>query len=536
MAESEKPKRAGRPATRAAATSAPAEVAPVASTAAKAAPVPVTPAAKAKAATPAEAAPSMPAPVRAANAPTKAPAAAKKPSAPKAVPVLATPKTTAAGSAAVMAKASAPEAPAATPPAKTSPAKAPAKKAPVRKPAAAASAAPKVVAAKAADTKVAEAKPAVETVASALAVHGPAGAEAVKQDAAPKAAKPARGNRKLINLGLQGGGAHGAFTWGVLDRLLEDGRIEIEGISGTSAGAMNAAVLASGLARGGNEGGREALNNYWRAVSKDGRTSPLQRTLLDRLMGNWSLNANPAYVALDVMSRFFSPYDLNPLNINPLMDLIAEHVDFDAVQSCSHVHVFVSATNVHTGKVRVFSKKELTPDAIMASACLPFMFQAVEIDGVPYWDGGYMGNPALFPFYDAVRTDDIVLVQINPIIRRDTPKTARDINNRMNEITFNASLLAQLRAAEFVGRLLKQGKLELKGDGVDGYRNLRIHRIDGAEKLIALDASTKMNAEWEFLVHLREIGREAADRFLEHHFDDIGVRSTLDVKDELTKN
>ena len=377
-----------------------------------------------------------------------------------------------------------------------------------------------------------------EAVAGALAA--PTGKAEVKRKPGPAAAAKAASGAtgpvlKPINLALQGGGAHGAFTWGVLDRLLEDGRIAIEGISGTSAGAMNAAVLATGLAREGNQGGREALDRYWRAVSKDGRTSPLQRTLLDRLMGNWSLNANPSYIAFDVMSRFFSPYDLNPLNINPLMDLIEEHVDFDAVQSCRHVHVFVSATNVHTGKVRVFAKHELTPQAIMASACLPFMFQAVEIDGVPYWDGGYMGNPALFPFYNAVKTDDILLVQINPIIRRETPKTARDIQNRMNEITFNASLLAQLRAAEFVTRLLKHGSLKRKDNGVDGYRDLRIHRIDGAEKLIALDASTKMNAEWEFLLYLKAIGREAAESFLEQHFDSIGVRSTLDVGEELRK-
>jgi NTE family protein len=377
-----------------------------------------------------------------------------------------------------------------------------------------------------------------EAAAGALAT--PTGKGEVNRDTghieAVEALKTAAPALKPINLALQGGGAHGAFTWGVLDRLLEDGRIAIEGISGTSAGAMNAAVLATGIARGGNEGGREALTRYWRDVSRDGRASPLQRTLLDRLMGNWSLNTNPAYVAVDVMSRFFSPYDLNPLNINPLMELIEEHVDFAALQSCRHVHVFVSATNVHTGKVRVFAKHELTSAAIMASACLPFMFQAVEIDGVPYWDGGYMGNPALFPFYNAVKTDDILLVQINPIIRRETPKTARDIQNRMNEITFNASLLAQLRAAEFVTRLLKHGKLNRKDDGVEGYRDLRIHRIDGAEKLVELDASTKMNAEWEFLLYLHDIGREAADNFLEKHFDSIGVRSTLDVHEELTRS
>ncbi|WAC29532.1 patatin-like phospholipase family protein [Ancylobacter sp. SL191] len=352
----------------------------------------------------------------------------------------------------------------------------------------------------------------------------------------PHPHKPGAAALKPLNLALQGGGAHGAFTWGVLDRLLEDGRIAVEGISGTSAGAMNAAVLATGLAKDGNEGGRRALEAYWRDVSKDGRTSPLQRTLLDRLMGNWSLNSNPSYIAFDMMSRFLSPYDFNPLNINPLMELIERHVDFPALQSCRHVHVFVSATNVHTGKARIFARHELTPEAIMASACLPFMFQAVEIDGVPYWDGGYMGNPALYPFYNAVKTDDILLVQINPIIRRETPKTARDISNRMNEITFNASLLAQLRAAEFVTRLLKHGSLKKKGDGIDGYRDLRLHRIDGAEKLVALDASTKMNAEWEFLVYLKEIGREAADVFLARHFDDIGVRSTLDVSDELRRS
>ncbi|PZQ85713.1 MAG: patatin [Ancylobacter novellus] len=388
----------------------------------------------------------------------------------------------------------------------------------------------------------AESKPATpaqaEAVAGALAT--PAGKVEVKREPGPAAkAKAASGAKgpvlKPINLALQGGGAHGAFTWGVLDRLLEDGRIAVEGISGTSAGAMNAAVLATGLARGGNQGGREALDRYWRAVSKDGRTSPLQRTLLDRLLGNWSLNGNPSYIAFDMMSRFLSPYDFNPLNINPLMELIEEHVDFKELQSCNHVHVFVSATNVHTGKARVFAKHELTAQAIMASACLPFMFQAVEIDGVPYWDGGYMGNPALYPFYNAVKTDDILLVQINPIIRRETPKTARDINNRMNEITFNASLLAQLRAAEFVTRLLKHGNLKKKGNGVDGYRDLRLHRIDGAEKLIALDASTKMNAEWEFLLFLKAIGREAAESFLEQHFDDIGVRSTLDVSEELRR-
>ncbi|WP_244412760.1 patatin-like phospholipase family protein [Ancylobacter novellus] len=485
-----------------------------------------------------EAAPVKPAPAKPV---TGKPASAKSAAKPAAKPSVASAKPAAVAEAAVppapkpAASKARPAAKAATKPssAKAEPASAkpsPAKPAP-KKPAAKSSA--KIPAAAKSTHDQAKA----EAAAGALAT--PTGKGEVNRDTdhieAVEAVKAAQPALKPINLALQGGGAHGAFTWGVLDRLLEDGRIAIEGISGTSAGAMNAAVLATGLARGGNEGGREALNRYWRDVSRDGRASPLQRTLLDRLMGNWSLNTNPAYVAVDVMSRFFSPYDLNPLNINPLMELIEEHVDFAALQSCRHVHVFVSATNVHTGKVRVFAKHELTAQAIMASACLPFMFQAVEIDGVPYWDGGYMGNPALFPFYNAVKTDDILLVQINPIIRRETPKTARDIQNRMNEITFNASLLAQLRAAEFVTRLLKHGKLNRKDDGVEGYRDLRIHRIDGAEKLIELDASTKMNAEWEFLLYLHAIGREAAENFLEKHFDSIGVRSTLDVHEELTR-
>ena len=495
---------------------------------------------------PAKLSPAKPAVANAATKPATAKSAAK-PAAKSAAKPATKPSTASAKP--VAAEAAAPPAPkpAASkvrPAAKAATKASSAKAAPAKAEPASAKPAPKKPAAKKSAAKIpAAAKSAHDDQAKAEAAAGalatPTGKGEVNRDTdhieAVEAVKAAHPALKPINLALQGGGAHGAFTWGVLDRLLEDGRIAIEGISGTSAGAMNAAVLATGLARGGNEGGREALSRYWRDVSRDGRASPLQRTLLDRLMGNWSLNTNPAYVAVDVMSRFFSPYDLNPLNINPLMELIEEHVDFAALQSCRHVHVFVSATNVHTGKVRVFAKHELTAQAIMASACLPFMFQAVEIDGVPYWDGGYMGNPALFPFYNAVKTDDILLVQINPIIRRETPKTARDIQNRMNEITFNASLLAQLRAAEFVTRLLKHGKLNRKDDGVEGYRDLRIHRIDGAEKLIELDASTKMNAEWEFLLYLHAIGREAAENFLEKHFDSIGVRSTLDVHEELMR-
>jgi len=332
-------------------------------------------------------------------------------------------------------------------------------------------------------------------------------------------------HEKKVNLALQGGGAHGAFTWGVLDRLLEDGRIAFDGISGTSAGAMNAVVLADGFARGGRDGARESLERFWRAVSDVGRYSPMQRTPIDMFMGNWSLDYSPTYIAFDLISRLVSPYDLNPLGINPLKDVLEEHVDFDRVRACSLMRLFVSATNVQTGKVRVFRCPEITADVTMASACLPFLFKAVEVDGVPYWDGGYMGNPALHPFFYECTSPDILLVQINPVEREDTPTSAREILNRMNEITFNSSLLAELRAVDFVSRLIDQGHLE-----GTRYKKISLHIIHGDEPLKSMSASSKVNAEWRFLSTLKDLGRAAAEEWLEACYDDVGVRSTVDVR------
>ena len=231
--------------------------------------------------------------------------------------------------------------------------------------------------------------------------------------------------KKAVNLALQGGGSHGAYTWGVLDRLLEDDRIEIEALSGTSAGAMNAVVLADGLMADGRAGARAALERFWRAVSEAGRLSPIRRNPIDVWMGNWSLDRSPGYLMLDLMSRVLSPYDLNPLDGNPLLDLVESAVDFERVRSCDRVQLFVSATNVESGRVRVFRREELSAKAVMASACLPFLFKAVQIDGVPYWDGGYMGNPALFPFFRRCRSDDVVVVKINPVVRPGVPRTAQ---------------------------------------------------------------------------------------------------------------
>jgi NTE family protein len=332
-------------------------------------------------------------------------------------------------------------------------------------------------------------------------------------------------NAKRANLALQGGGAHGAFTWGVLDRLFEDGRIEIAAISGTSAGAMNAVAAADGLVRAGPDGAREALEHFWSTMSERARFSPIQRTPLDMLMGNWSLDRSPSYHVFDALTRMLSPYQLNPLNLNPLRDVLEACIDFDRVRSCNMMKVFVSATNVETGRVKVFDRTRLDADMVMASACLPFLFQAVEIDGVPYWDGGYMGNPSLFPFHAGSDASDIIVVQINPIERRGAPRTAQDILNRINEISFNGSLLKELRAIDFVDRLIEEGKLS-----DTDYRQTRVHVIENQDALKPLGASSKLNAEWRFLTHLRDIGRATASAWLERNLQNVGERSTVDLR------
>jgi NTE family protein len=342
---------------------------------------------------------------------------------------------------------------------------------------------------------------------------------------------PANGGtvqRKKINIALQGGGSHGAFTWGVLDRLLEDGRLDIVAVSGTSAGAMNAVALADGFVRGGAEGARAKLAEFWRAVARKGRFSPVQRTPWDVVWGNWSIENSPGYIWFDTMSRVVSPYLANPLGLNPLRDVIETEIDFDNVRSCKAMQVFISATNVETGQIRVFSDGEIGPDSVMASACLPQLFRAVEIDGVPYWDGGYGGNPALFPFFKATETEDVLLVQINPVQREGVPTSASEIQNRMDEIAFNAALLREFRAIAFVKELIAAGRLP-HGE----YRDIRMHRIDADEAFKGLSASSKINAEWAFLEYLRDLGRDAASDWLEEHFEAVGERPTLDLSGEL---
>ena len=329
----------------------------------------------------------------------------------------------------------------------------------------------------------------------------------------------------LVDFALQGGGAHGAFAWGVLDRALEEPRMQIEGISGTSAGAMNAAVLADGYTEGGPDGARAALERFWKRVSDASRMSPFRRGPLDVLMGRWTLDTSPTFIAMDLASRLFSPYDLGMAALNPLRDILAESVDFGRLQR-SPIKVFVTATNVHTGKGRVFRNAELTVDALLASACLPTMFQAIEIDGEPYWDGGYSGNPTITPLVLECNASDTILVQINPVERVGTPKSARDILNRLNEISFNAPLLKELGMIALLRQAADPGRGEC-----GQWARMRIHRV-ASEAMLDLGYSSKLNAEWAFFRMLRDEGRRCADEFIAAHGPDLGKRSTLDL-DEL---
>jgi NTE family protein len=336
-----------------------------------------------------------------------------------------------------------------------------------------------------------------------------------------------------IDLALQGGGSHGAFTWGVLDRLLEDESIAFAGVSGTSAGALNAAVLATGLAEGGRAGAQAALRAFWLDVAT--QHSPLQGGCFGRWPGGapgavpplqqFNLDLNPFYVWTQQWLRWASPYQFNPVGENPLRAVIERHVK-PSVLAHGELAVFVTATAVHTGQPRVFDRRDLSIDALLASACLPQLFRAVQIDGEPYWDGGYSGNPALWPLIYATDALDVVLVKINPLVRPGTPDTPAEIADRVNEITFNAGLVGELRAIGFVSRLIGEGRL----DGGD-YKNLRLHMVADDDGLAPLNPSSKLNTERAFLEALHALGRAAAERWLAAHRADLGVRATLDVQD-----
>ena len=328
-----------------------------------------------------------------------------------------------------------------------------------------------------------------------------------------------------IVLALQGGGSHGAFTWGVLDRLLDDETLPIAGISGTSAGALNAAVLACGWVDGGRRGAQAALRAFWLDVA--GQQSPWGGGCFSapwRGMAAYNLDTNPFYAWQQQFLRLFSPYQFNPLGSDPLRAVLARHVDGDRLRR-SPIALFITATAVRTGQPRVFQRDDLDIDALLASACLPQLFRAVQIDGEPYWDGGYSGNPALWPLIYNTPSLDLVLVKINPLVRAGTPDTPEEIADRVNEITFNAALVGELRAIGFVSRLVEQGNLS-----GDDYKNLRLHMVADDEGLAPLHASSKVNTDRAFLEALHGLGRAAAGRWLDAHRADVGVRSSLDLR------
>ncbi len=342
--------------------------------------------------------------------------------------------------------------------------------------------------------------------------------------------------KKRVNLALQGGGAHGAFTWGVLDRLLEDERIEVEGISATSAGALNAAMLKTGLGLGGREGARKRLDEFWGRVEE--WRGPLENPWLLYLNAidvplqtmAKAIAQAPAHQWLSTMTRTYSPYELNPFDINLMRDIIEDLIDFDHVCASKDPQLFISATNVRTGKIKVFEREEITGEALLASGCLPTLYRAVEIPDPKtgkleaYWDGGYMGNPALYPLFYSTKCRDVLIVHINPIERDEVPKTAEEIQNRVNEISFNSSLLRELRTVHFVGRLIDEGKIR-EGD----MMRVLIHSIADDDTMRQLGMATKLIPDKLVLKRLKEAGRKAMDKFLDEHFDDLDVCSTTDL-------
>jgi NTE family protein len=331
-----------------------------------------------------------------------------------------------------------------------------------------------------------------------------------------------------VNLALQGGGSHGAFTWGVLDALLEDGRIGFEGLSGASAGAVNAAALASGWATAAaagkdrRQGAREQLASLWRRIGALGSVGALQQQFVRMLWGGFGQGIAQGWAGWRGLP---SPYQSNPLDLNPLRDLLEEQIDFHAIARQQELKVFVAATHVNTGKAVLFTGQQLDARAVLASACLPMLFRAVEIEGEDYWDGGYSANPALSPLISECRTADLMLVQINPLQRQRAPRTTPEILDRVNELTFNASLLTQMRAIDFVNRLLADGAISHERCKV-----VRVHRIAGGNALESLPASSRSSADSVMIGHLFDAGREAAKAWLELHFHAIGQHGTVDIR------
>jgi NTE family protein len=333
--------------------------------------------------------------------------------------------------------------------------------------------------------------------------------------------------KKLVGMALQGGGAHGAFTWGVLDRLLEEEAIVAETMCGTSAGAINAVTCAYGLHIGGPEKAKELLEQLWRKVALSG-SFLFKPSSFDKTYGNGDIYNSPGYMWFNAVSQVMSPYNFNPFNYNPLKDILENIIDFKELQLYNKKKLFICATNVKTNRAKIFTNKEITVDALMASACLPFLFQAVEIEGEYYWDGGYMGNPPIFPLITNTTIKDIVLVKINSINIQSVPTTARDIADRVNEISFNSSLINEMKLIHYRNELIRNGILKVDNKA---NREIYVHTISGYDALSQLSYSSKMNTSWEFLLSLKEKGRVAAQNWLNNDFNEVGLKSTFDVEE-----
>lgn len=330
---------------------------------------------------------------------------------------------------------------------------------------------------------------------------------------------------KVVSLALQGAGSHGAFIWGVLDRILEDGRLGFDGITATSAGAINAVVLADGLAEGGREGARTRLRSFWQTMSEAAAKSPIAPSVFDQANPKFGLEHTPAYLWNEMLCRMMSPYELNPSDVNPMRDLLNATVDFERVRQQKVVKVFLCATNVRTSKVKVFPREELTAEHVLASGCMPIKMRAPEIDGEHYWDGGYMGNPAIFPVIYNCDAPDVVMVHLTPFERAENPTTSPAIIARMQEIIYNSSLMREMRAIAFVTKLIDEGKIP------DGKR-MYMHLIEAEDVIRELSGSSPMNGTWRFLDHLFEIGRERADKWLSAHYGLLGKETTVDMQEK----
>lgn len=337
--------------------------------------------------------------------------------------------------------------------------------------------------------------------------------------------------KKKINLALQGGGAHGAFTWGILDRFLEKDLFDIEGISSTSAGSMNAVILAQGLMEGGNDGARQLLYNFWHAMSLSAEASGL--TLFTQLDA-WSAAYSKVPLSFNffsTMMNLFSPYEFNPFNINPLRQVLENLIDIEKIKRESKLKLFICSTNVRTGKIRIFNEEELSIDAILASACLPKLFQAVKVDDDYYWDGGYLGNPAIFPLIYDTKTRDILILHVVPIVRNEIPQTVIEIDSRLREVSFNSSLMREMRAIAFVSKLIENDWI--KPEYKDKLKKLNVHCLRADHALKEFPMASVYLPKWDFLLQLRDLGRTAADEWLDKHYHAIGRKSTVDFAEWL---